>query len=148
VSGGSLIREATADDLPGITHVRTSVRENRLTREQLEARDITEASIATAFLADSKGWVAEEDGEIVAFSIADRKAASVFALFVLPEHEGRGLGSALLDRALRWLEENGVERVWLTTAEGTDAAAFYTARGWQAVGREQNDQIRFERTLG
>ena len=78
--------------MPGISRVRTSVIENLLTREQLDARGITEASVAASFLAESKGWVALSADEIVAFSIADRASRSIFALFVLPAFESRGLG--------------------------------------------------------
>ena len=72
------IRQAAARDLPGIAHVRASVTENAPTVGELAARGITEQSIAASFLADSKGWVGEEAGRIVAFSIADRKSRSIF----------------------------------------------------------------------
>jgi GNAT superfamily N-acetyltransferase len=102
-ASGIVIREARGSDLPGISRVRTSVAENLLTREQLDERGITEASIAASFLADSKGWVALSADEVVAFSIADRASRSIFALFVMPQFERRGLGSRLLDLALDWL---------------------------------------------
>jgi GNAT superfamily N-acetyltransferase len=102
-NGAIIFREATGADMPGITRVRTSVVENALTIEQLEERGITNASVAASFLADSKGWVAVQADEIVAFSIADRATQSIFALFVLPGYEGRGIGSILLDSALSWL---------------------------------------------
>ena len=78
------VREATGADLPGIAHVRSSVIENPLTPAQLEERGITNASVAASFLVDCKGWVVEQGGRIVAFSIADRESGSIFALFVLP----------------------------------------------------------------
>jgi GNAT superfamily N-acetyltransferase len=106
-------REATAADMPGISRVRTSVTENALTLEQLAERGITNESVAASFLRHSKGWVAEHDGEIVGFSIADRASASIFALFVLPGHEGRGIGAMLFDRAVAWLWDNGAQRLWL-----------------------------------
>src|SRR5689334_16889129 len=87
-----LIREARRDDMPGISHVRTSVTENLLTVEQLAARGITNESVAASFEKDSKGWVAVDRDRIVAFSIADRATGSIFALFVLPDYAGRGLG--------------------------------------------------------
>ena len=93
--------------MPGISRVRTSVVENALTVEQLEQRGITNASVAASFLADSKGWVAEHSGQIVAFAIADRASRSIFALFVLPEFEGRGIGGRLHDLAVEWLWRNG-----------------------------------------
>jgi GNAT superfamily N-acetyltransferase len=138
------LREATAADLPGITRVRTSVRENLLTVEQLRARGITEASIAASLLGDSKGWVAEHEGEIVAFAIADRATRSIFALFVLPDWEGRGLGSQLLDLALGWLCASGAGVVWLTTGPDTKAAGFYERWGWVATGQEAGGDTRYE----
>ena len=138
------LREATAADLPGISRVRTSVRENLLTVEQLRERGITNESVAASLLADSKGWVAEREGEIVAFAIADRASQSIFALFVLPDCEDQGLGSGLLDLALRWLAENGAAAVWLTTGQDTKAAAFYERRGWVRTGRGQHGDARYE----
>jgi GNAT superfamily N-acetyltransferase len=143
----SILREATAADLPGISRVRTSVRENLATVEQLRERGITNESVAASFLAGSKGWVAERDGEIVAFAIADRARQSVFALFVLPECEDRGLGSRLLDLALGWLRENGATVVWLTTGPGTKAAGFYERRGWVATGPAEHGDTRYELDL-
>jgi GNAT superfamily N-acetyltransferase len=142
-----IFREATAADLPGISRVRTSVRENLATVEQLRARGINSESVAASFLADSKGWVAEHDGEIVAFSIADRASRSIFALFVLPDWEGQGLGSRLHDLALRWLAENGATAVWLTTGPGTRAAAFYERRGWVRTGPAERGDVRYELDL-
>jgi GNAT superfamily N-acetyltransferase len=139
-----ILREATAADLPGISRVRTSVRENLLTVEQLRERGITNESVAASFLQDSKGWVAEREGEIVAFAIADRATKSIFALFVLPDYEGQGVGGLLLDRALRWLRENGATCVWLTTGPGTKAAGFYERRGWVATGRGERGDTRYE----
>jgi GNAT superfamily N-acetyltransferase len=91
--------------------------------------------------------VAEHDRKIVAFAIADRVSRSIFALFVLPGWENRGLGSRLLDTALRWLHENGATVVWLTTGPRTKAAGFYERRGWVAKGREARGDTRYELDL-
>jgi GNAT superfamily N-acetyltransferase len=143
-NGAIIFREATAADVPGISRVRTSVVENALSAAQLEERGITNASVAASFLTDSKGWVALRGEEIVAFSIADRATQSIFALFVLPGHEGRGIGSVLLDLALRWLWDNGAERVWLTTGPGTKAVRFYEKRGWKHTGQGPRGDLRYE----
>jgi GNAT superfamily N-acetyltransferase len=143
-SGAITFREAAAADVPGISRVRTSVVENLLTAAQLEKLGITNASVAASFLAESKGWVALQGEEIIAFSIADRATQSIFALFVLPGYEGRGIGSMLLDSALRWLWDNGAERVWLTTGPGTKAVRFYEKRGWTCTGAGSRGDLRYE----
>ena len=139
-----VFRQAGASDMPGIAHVRSSVRENLLTVEQLAARGITNASVAASLLVHRKGWVAERSGEIVAFSMADRADPSIFALFVLPGYEGRGLGNRLLDLALQWLWDNGAELAWLTTSPDTRAARFYERRGWVPAGMEPGGDMRLE----
>ncbi len=139
-----IYREATADDLPGISRVRFAVRENILTPEQLRARGITEASIAASFLTSAKGWVAIHEGEIVGFSIADRDESTVFALFVQPGFERRGIGGRLFDLAVSWLWSNGITRAWLTTGPNTTAARFYERRGWMPVGEGGYGDIRYE----
>jgi len=143
---GIVLREANSADLPGISRVRTSVRENLLTLEQLAERGITEESVAASLLLNGKGWVAECDGEVVAFSMADRQNGSIFVLFVLPGYEGKGLGTRLLDAAVEWLRQNGIERIWLTTARGTRAARFYRLRGWVCDAELPNGELHFELT--
>ena len=139
-----LYREATAADMPAISDVRQSVVENPLSIAQLAARGITNESVAASFLADSKGWVAIAHGQIVGFSIADRKEQTIMALFVRPEHEGRGIGGRLFDLALQWLWDNGARDLWLTTSAGTKAAAFYERRGWIATGIAEHGDVRYE----
>jgi GNAT superfamily N-acetyltransferase len=141
-----VVREATAADMPGISHVRLSVKENALSVQQLTERGITNASVAASLLTHRRGWVAERSGEIVAFSMADKANGSIFALFVLAEYEGRGLGSRLLTLALDWLWDSGAERVWLSTSPGTRAARFYAKRGWSQTGEAAYGDVRFEIT--
>ena len=139
-----IVREAHAADMPGIAHVRTSVQENLLTREQLASRGITNESVAASLLTHRKGWVAEAAGEVVAFSMADRSDNSIFALFVLPHHQGRGLGGRLLQLALDWLWHQDAERVWLSTGPETQARRFYERRGWKPVGNTPTGDVRLE----
>jgi GNAT superfamily N-acetyltransferase len=96
----TVIRAMRADDMGDTFAVRTSVAENALTLEQLERMGITPESVAASLHGRARGWVAEKEGVVVAFAIADGETRSIFALFVAPGYEGRGLGSALLDRAV------------------------------------------------
>src|SRR5688500_17594796 len=103
-----MIRTATAADIPELFSVRTSVRENHLSMEQLEERGVTPASLSATLSDDDwRTWVAEEDGKICGFTMANSKTGSVFALFVSPSAEGRGYGNALLAEAERWLFDGG-----------------------------------------
>jgi GNAT superfamily N-acetyltransferase len=146
--GGLVFREATAADMPAISDVRQSVVENPLSIEQLAARGITNESMAAAFLKDLKGWVAIDGGRIVGFSMADRKEQTLYALFVRPEYEARGIGGRLYDLAIGWLRAAGAERLWLTTSAGTKAAAFYERRGWLATVVDEYGDVRYELRRG
>jgi len=141
---GIILRPAHERDVPGMFHVRTSVKENLLTLQQMRLMGITPETVAASLTKDSKAWVAEDRKTIVAFSIADRAAGSIFALFVLPEYEGHGLGTRLLEMAVAWLTENGAKRIWLTTAPKTRALAFYRRNGWTCARIEKNGELRLE----
>lgn len=140
----TVIRAMRADDMRGTFAVRTSVIENALTLEQLERMGITPESVAASLGGRAHGWVAEMDGRIVAFAIADAGTRSIFALFVAPGYEGRGFGSSLLELAGRWLQSDRGDPIWLTTAPDTRAAAFYARRGFVVTGREPDGNLRLE----
>jgi GNAT superfamily N-acetyltransferase len=127
-----MIRRATVDDLPAITTVRVSVTENHLSVEDMAARGITPEMIAAKMQRGAlAGWVSEADGDIVAFAMADRDKASLWALFTHPAHEAQGHGGALLAAAEQWLKSQGLQAATLDTARGSRAEAFYRRRGWR-----------------
>lgn len=129
-----MIREGRPEDLGAITHVRTSVVENHLSVEQMAAIGITPEGIIAEMQAGALGcFVAEEAGRIVGFSMADKRDAGLFALFVLPDHEGRGHGKALLAAAEDWLRQRGIAEAWLSTGPETKAFAFYQRHGWRVT---------------
>ena len=119
-------RRATAADIPAMSRIRLAVKENALSNP---AR-ITEAMYRDYLDALGRGWVAEQDGEIVGFACAGRADSSIWALFVDPGREGRGAGKLLLRLAVDWLFEIGNPEVRLGTAAHTRADRFYAAQGW------------------
>lgn len=135
-----MIRKATQGDVRQMNHLRLQVRENTLSDPGL----VTEAMTAEAISESGRGWVFEEAGELVGFSIAMHEDPSIWALFVLPDHEGRGIGHALHDAAVNWLWEQGADRIWLGTDPGTRAERFYRERGWREAGLHDNGEIHFE----
>lgn len=125
-------RQAVAADIPAMSRIRLAVTENTLS----DPARITVAMYEDYLEKLGRGWVADSAGEIVAFCYADKVDASIWALFVRPGHEGRGLGKALLGRAADWLFAQGHERVRLTTGANTRADRLYAVQGWdrQPIG--------------
>jgi GNAT superfamily N-acetyltransferase len=66
-----------------------------------------------------RGWVAELEGKVVGFCYADAADASIWALFIAPAYEGRGIARALLGKAVAWLFGQGHAAVRLSTGMGT-----------------------------
>ena len=135
-----MIREATVNDVAAMNHLRLQVRENVLS----DPSRVTTAMTADAISASGCGWVFEENGHILGFSIAMHEDPSIWALFVLPDHEGRGIGHALHEVAVNWLWAHGADRIWLGTDPGTRAERFYRQRGWHEAGKHDNGEIHFE----
>ena len=121
--------------------VRLAVRENTLS----DPNRITERDYVAALDEVGRTWVIEIDGEVVAFGTGLR-SGSIWALFVHPDHEGRGYGKALHSAVTSWLWSLGHERLWLSTTPGTRAERFYLAQGWRACGTSSNGEMRLELT--
>lgn len=137
-------RIATHADIAEIQRVRHSVKENKLT-----SRVILDDEVAASIEGSGRGWVAEVDGQIVAFSIANCAAGadqtgSIWALFVEPAFEGQGHGRRLHDAAVDWLWSRGMTRLWLSTEAATRAERFYELSGWQRCGLTSDGEVRFE----
>src|SRR5688572_19116190 len=128
------MRVATVADFAAIHAVRVAVRENRLS----DPNRITQDDYRDMLQRDGKGWVIEVAGRIVAFGIADRTRRNIWALFVLPAYERRGLGRQLLEVMTRWLCDQSRDVIWLTTAPGTRAERFYRTAGWTDRGFDGN----------
>ncbi|MDB5233012.1 MAG: N-acetyltransferase [Hymenobacter sp.] len=138
-----LIREAQVADIPAYMEVRFAVRENPLNTPGL----VTYADNMDYLTRRGKGWVAEVDHHIVGFAIADLQDHSIWALFVHPEYNQRGIGRALHDIMLAWYISQTNETVWLCTAPGTRAEAFYRKAGWRDLGLRPGGEVKFELTL-
>ena len=92
-----LLRQAVAGDVAGMQRVRRAVRENRLVSTVIRDEDVLDAIERTG-----RGWVVEEGGEVVGFAIGNANG-NIWALFVDPDHEGRGHGRRLHDTMTDWL---------------------------------------------
>lgn len=141
------LREATHVDVPGILRIRRIAQENELNF------DLTEKMLHRAIARHCKAFVIDKDGEIIAFSMADKKAKSIWGLFVWEPFQGQGYGKLLLKVAVDWLfaQRYGflrrkIQTVTLTTKQGAEAEGFYQKQGWRKVKSLENDEVLYELT--
>ena len=106
-------RLAMRVSLPFLPELHTAEEDLWFVRERLSANNVV--------------WVAEVAGAVAGY-IAFHDGW-IDHLFVHPDHQGRGLGPVLLDKAL----EDGAERQLWTFQQNTRARAFYEKRGFVAA---------------
>lgn len=134
-----IYREAVISDIPQLQLIRNAVKENVLSNPALvQDKDYEE------YLTErGKGWVCEKDGIIIGFAIADLKEENIWALFIHPAHEQKGIGKVLHKIMLNWYFKQK-DRVWLSTGAATRAEKFYRLQGWRETGVYGKGEIKFE----
>ena len=137
-----LIREARIDDIGQIQIIRNSVTENTLSHPNL----VTDQDCKEFISQRGKGWVCEIDKQIVGFAIVDLMGNNIWALFLDPEFEGKGIGQLLHKSMLDWYFTQTKDKVWLGTDFNTRAEKFYRRAGWTEVGKNGSEEIKFEMT--
>lgn len=137
-----IYRVARITDIDQLHEIRLSVRENRLSSPSL----VTEAHYKSYLTAGGKGWVCEEANFLVGFAIINTTDRNIWALFIHPEWEGRGIGKKLHWLMLHWYFTGFKDALWLNTGPNTKAAGFYRHLGWTEKGREENGELRMEMT--
>src|SRR5262249_55977304 len=139
-----IFRDALVEDIPQIQQVRNSVKENMLSDPSI----VSDQDCEDYLTRRGKGWVCEIDGRVVGFAIADLVDHNIWALFVHPDFEGKGIGKKLHDTMLDWYFTQTSEPVWLGTAPNTRAEIFYRKSGWKEIGKRPNGEVKFEMTQG
>jgi GNAT superfamily N-acetyltransferase len=137
------IRRAHDEDHARITEIRNAVTENKLgeVSRALVDRDYP-------WFRDDPGiWLWQENGVVLGFSAADTRDGSIWALFVAPGHERRGIGRALFEKALEVLRQDGHRTAWLTTEPGSRAEGFYRAAGWKVIGTNPKGELIFHSSI-
>lgn len=134
------IREATVEDIHALHQVRISVTENRLSDPARVSHDDYKEFLAHK----GKGWLCEVDDRVAGFAIVDLQEANIWALFVQPQFEHRGVGSALQRTMLDWYFAHTQRTLWLSTTANTRAEFFYRKWGWQEAGTIGDGEVKFE----
>ena len=137
-----IFREATIDDIPQIQLVRNSVKENTLSDPKL----VTDEDCAVFITERGKGWVCEINNTVVGFAIADLQENNIWALFLDPAFEKKGIGQQLHKLMLDWYFTQTTTTVWLGTGFNTRAVHFYKKAGWAETGLHGTKEIKFEMT--
>lgn len=136
-----LIKTAEPEDISAMHQIRIAVKENILS----DPNRITSADYLAFISQKGKGWVAIVDDNIVGFAIVDCVDDNVWALFVHPEYEGKGIGKSLQSSMLKWYFAQYKSKLWLSTDPKSRAATFYRKTGWTETGTYGKGEIKFER---
>src|SRR5215813_7752095 len=120
------IRRARIEERERLKEIRSAVRENRLG----DPSRVTDQDYAW-FIEHPGIWVWDEDGRILGLAAGDTRDGTIWALFVDPAHERRGIGRALFAAACETLRCHGHRTAMLTTEPGTRAERFYRSSGWE-----------------
>ncbi|MBB1286797.1 GNAT family N-acetyltransferase [Flavisolibacter sp. BT320] len=137
-----ILREAKTADIIEMHRVRVSVNENRLS----DPGRISENDYREYITERGKGWVCEVEGGLVGFAVVDEKENNIWALFVHPDFENKGIGKRLHHTMLSWHFKQSNDPLWLGTSPGTRAEIFYKKMGWQKAGFYGKDEVKFEIT--
>lgn len=144
------LRPARPEDVEAIFAVRCAVKENHMSREELAELDITSASVTEMITGgDFIVPVAVVEGQIVGFAMAQVSEGYLFALFIHPDYEDKGLGRTLMEVVEFEFAKHGVREAWLATGSepGIRAPGFYRHLGWVECGVMDDGQLKFRKAL-
>lgn len=119
-----MVRPATTDDRAGIRRVLLELHP-----------DGVDGVTLPQVRQEARTFVATDDERVVGVAVATlvdygREAyGSIEELVVESRSRGRGIGRALLDQCLRWLEASGAEVVFVSALDD-EVAAFYLSAGF------------------
>lgn len=149
------IRDATVEDSEAIQRV--AERSWRADYPEIVSRETAAEGVTEWYSADvvreeierpdARVSVATVDGDVVGFvhAIWTDAEGDVLRLYVDPDHRGEGIGSALLERTVDRLFDEGVDAVAaMVLADNEPGKEFYRAHGFERVGESTQTEIAGE----
>ena len=95
-------------------------------------------------------WVAVQNEKVigtVGIKEIDNTTAKLKRMFILPDHQGRGVGRMLLDHALSFAKAQGYTKIILRTDKlMTGAHAFYEKNSFRRTGEDEG-RFCYEKSL-
>lgn len=137
-----IFREANTQDIKQIQVVRNAVKENTLSDPNL----VPDCDVEDYLVNRGKGWLCEINNQVIGFSIVDLVDHNVWALFLHPEFEKKGIGRKLHNLMLDWYFNQTDHNLWLGTSPNTRAEKFYKKAGWKVIGMHGKEEVKFEMT--
>lgn len=130
------IRQMKVEDISGCADILCSVYNNELWMCRWE-KD-TAVEYLQDFFENKKfvGYVAEKDGVLIAGIFAHEKVwwnnseVYVEEMFVKPDEQGNGIGTALLNKVEEYIKEHGLAGITLSTNKYAPAPKFYEKNGF------------------
>jgi ribosomal protein S18 acetylase RimI-like enzyme len=146
-----LIRKAQLADAPELAevHIRTRQHAYRgllpsdfLARLSIDRRTTQWKEWLTQPSSNLAVFVAIVDGKVSGFSWVcsargddDKSTGELFAIYVMPESQGKGIGSRLIEKGEDYLQSAGFsEMILWVLAKIEPSLRFYENRGWKTDG--------------
>ncbi|RDU38003.1 GNAT family N-acetyltransferase [Neobacillus piezotolerans] len=142
------IRNMNTDDIKQVQHVAKTSWNS--TYERIIPREIRERFLNSAYNDDrmkqrmerSLMLVADEDDRVTGFAnfspVRDGGKVELYAIYLLPEIQGKGIGTALLNEGI--LRLDGVKEIYISVErDNAIGKAFYEAKGFKAVQELEED---------
>lgn len=144
----AIIRKMHVEDIPQVQGV--AKKSWNATYEGIIPFEIQEKFLKVAYNDDrmkqrlerSFLFVAEIDSNVVGFAnfspVNDEGKAELGAIYLYPEYQGKGIGSALLQKGINELE--GVEEIYINVERDNEIGkSFYDAKGFQVLKEFDDD---------
>lgn len=154
---GTTIRSGTVDDIEAMQAVEAAA-DTIFAAEDLPSENhVCDRELLHDALSHGRAWVAESgDGTVVGFAVVILLGDSshLEQVSVHPDFGRRGLGRALVERAVEWARSGGYRQLTLSTATNVPwNRPFYEKLGFRVLTHEEmTDELRAvreeERELG
>lgn len=148
-----IIRKADLNDIDGITQVHIEswkttykgiVSESYLSNLSFENRKKNWSDIFSNLKQHESVFIAEDtNGTIIGFAMSGRNrnhefdhAGEIYAIYILSEYQGQGIGRLLFQEAVGSLMEQGYESMMLWVLADNPSLGFYQRLGGTVIGRE------------